>query len=228
MTSKQRSAALRNLKKARSARRKKSAIPRKRRRSRGKRGMRRSRARHSARPVMIVASSAPSRKRKSARRVKRSRRRMRKNPNFSTSFRSLTKISAWKRIFAVGGGVLGGTLLTSFLTTGMFPGSTMTLIPASVTGMLSKARPIHGVVHLMIGFYLQKKRNPMVKDIGLGVAAQGGYDILTQVLKLAGLNIPTLAGMNVSMLGMNVNPQATAPIVLQGDEPSMQDDLIAI
>ena len=241
---KQRAAALKNLAKARRARRK-SPSPKARRRSRRKAAKKATRARRRhfhakssgrIRPVVIVSGGKFHRPKKSkyfsrpVRINRRRRRSVRRNPGFSGSMRSILKVSTLKRVLSVGGGILAGTFVSKFLSTGTVPGMATPVLPASVTSVLAKARPVHGLFHLAVGFYLQKQRNPIVKDMGMGVAALGGFDLLTQVLSLAGVkNLPTFSGMNVSLMGMNVDAHR-APVVLSGmhSEPSMADDLVNI
>lgn len=242
MSTKQRAAALKNLAKARRARRKPKSSSHKAHRKSRRKARKAARAKHRRalkhsgriRPVVIVSGGKYHRPKRSKyfsrpTRINR-RRRARHNPGFSGSVKSIFKMSTLKRVLAVGGGILTGTFVSKFLSTGMLPGVSTPILPASVTSVLAKARPVHGVFHLIVGFYLQKQRNPIVKDLGMGVAALGGFDLLTQVLSLAGVkNLPTFSGMNVNLLGMNVNPQKPA-IVLQGESPSysMADDLVAI
>ncbi len=245
MSPKQRKAAIKNLKKARAARRKGRSAPRAKARRKSHKKARKSAKRRRfhakasgrIRPVVVVSHGKYHRPKRSKyfkgpTRINRRRRSARRNPGGLTgSVKSIFKVATLKRVLSVGGGILAGTFVSRFLSTGIVPGMATPVLPASVTVMLAKARPVHGLFHLLVGFYLQKQRNPIVKDVGMGVAALGGFDLLTQVLTLAGVkNLPTFAGMNVSLMGMNVNTMAR-PIVLQGNyanEPSMNDDLVGI
>lgn len=244
MSTKQRTAALKNLKKARAARRKgrsshKTKAHRKSHKKARKSAKRRRHLKASGRirPVVIVSGGKYHRPKKSKyfrgpTRINKRRRHARRNPGGLTgSVKSIFKVATLKRVLSVGGGILAGTFVSRFLSTGIVPGMATPVLPASVTTVLAKARPVHGLFHLLVGFYLQKQRNPIVKDMGMGVAALGGFDLLTQVLSLAGVkNLPTFAGMNVTLMGMNVNT-AARPIVLQGNyanEPSMSDDLVGL
>lgn len=244
MSPKQRKAALKNLKKARAARRKGRTSHRAKAHRKSHKKARKSAKRRRSlkasgriRPVVIVSGGKYHRPKKSKyfrgpTRINKRRRHARRNPGGLTgSVKSILRVSTLKRVLSVGGGILAGTFVSRFLSTGIVPGMATPVLPASVTTVLAKARPVHGLFHLLVGFYLQKQRNPIVKDVGMGVAALGGFDLLTQVLSLAGVkNLPTFAGMNVPFMGMNVNT-AARPIVLQGNyanEPSMSDDLAGL
>lgn len=247
MSKKAKAAAIKNLAKARAAKRAKKrgkrkaspvahSVKRAKRAKRAKRTKRRSshlKTSGRIRPVLVVSGGQFRRPAKSKyftgpTRINR-RRKYRKNPGVSiASVKSLFTPRSITRILSVGGGVLGGAFLTRFLNTGMIPGLSMQIIPASFLAPLSKARPVFGLAQVVVGMYLQKKRSPIVKDIGIGMAAVGGFDLLTQILSLAGLtNLPTLSGMNVQpYLGMNVSPSFLGMNVqtMQGENaPSMAD-----
>lgn len=238
MSTKQRAAALKNLAKARRARRKTTPKAKRGKRRKAHRS-RRSRAAKTSgriRPVVIVSGGKFHRPKRSkyfkhpVRINRRRRRHVRRNPAFGGTMRSVFRMSTLKRALAVGGGIALGTMVSKFLTTGILPFTATPVLPASVTGVLAKARPVHGLLHIAVGLYLQKRRNPIVKDLGMGVIALGGFDLLSQVLSLAGVRgLPTFSGMNVSLMGMNVDANR-APVVLQGEmrEPSMADDLVGI
>lgn len=246
MSKKAKAAALKNLAKARAAKRAKkrgkkrskagakshtASAPKRAKRRKRSSGLKTS---GRIRPVLVVSGGQFRRPKKSKyftgpTRINR-RRRYRKNPGVSLSgVKNIFKPRSITRILSVGGGVLGGAFLTRFLATGVLPGLSMQIIPVSILGPLSKARPVFGLVQVMVGMYLQKRRSPVVKDIGIGMAAVGGFDLLTQILRLAGLtNLPTLGGMNVdaSLMGMNVSPSFLGMNVqtMAGENvPSMAD-----
>lgn len=254
MSKKARAAALKNLAKARAAKRAKkrnfASIQKMSGYSRSKKRAKAAKAagavkRRSARlkksgvirPVVVLSGGqfhrpAKSKYFKGPTRINR-RRKYRTNPGVSiSSVKSLFTPRSITRILSVGGGVLGGAFLTRFLNTGTIPGLSMQIIPASILGPLAKARPAFGLVQVVVGMYLQKKRNPIVKDVGIGMAAVGGFDLLTQILSLAGIaNLPTLSGMNVQpYLGMNVQPQYLGMNVqtMQGENAPSMADLIEV
>lgn len=238
MSKKARAAALRNLAKARRARKKSAPVSKKRRRAKSsKRRARRSKALKASgriRPVVIVSGGKYHRPKKSkyfrgpTRINPRRRRRYRRNPVFGLpKLTRLFSVKTFTRYAAIGGGMLAGTMFSRFLNTGMVPFLNTVALPAAVTDVLSKARPIHGFAHIALGWAIQTKaRNPIMKDVGVGLAALGGFDLLMQVLTLAGVkNLPTFSGMNVEMMGMNVD--AGMPTVLAGNvDPHMEDGLI--
>lgn len=247
MSKKAKAAALKNLAKARAAKRAKKRGKRTKRRAShvahaakpAKRAKRRKRSSHlktsgRIRPVLVVSGGQFRRPAKSKyftgpTRINR-RRRYRRNPGMNlSSVKGIFKPRSITRILSVGGGVLGGAFLTRLLSSGMIPGLSTQIIPPSFLGPLSKARPVFGLVQVMVGMYLQKQRSPVMKDLGIGVAAVGGFDLLTQILSLVGVtNLPTLGGMNVnaSLMGMNVSPSFLGMNVqtMAGENvPSMSD-----
>ncbi len=249
MTKKARAAALKNLAKARAAKRSKKrgkrahAAPVKRSRKTRRRRSRALKSSGRIRPVVVVSGGKYHRPKGSKyfrgpTRINR-RRKYRRNPGRALpGLKSLFSTKILTRVLSMGGGVLGGAFLIRFLLTGMLPGLNMQIIPASFLAPLSKARPVFGIAQVIAGVYLQKKRSPIAKDIGIGLTAIGGYDLLTQILSLVGVtSLPTLAGMNVSpYLGMNVSPSFlgmnTQPggqqIILQGENVPSMDDLYSV
>lgn len=262
LTKKQRAAALKNLAKARAARRRKSHPKRKASKAKATRtkGARKRRARRALkasgriRPVVIVSGGKYHRPKGShyfSKPTKINRRRKyRRNPAKTVAMvKSIFTMRSLTRILSVGGGVLGGGVLIQFLTTGMLPLIATPLLPASITAPLSKARPGFGLIAVLAGMYMQKRRSPIAKDVGVGIAALGGYDLLVQILRLVGVsNLPMLSGMNVSpYLGMNVQSYlgenvtipnylgenvdmnlSQSPFVLAGENAPSMDDMIAI
>ncbi len=105
---------------------------------------------------------------------------------------------------SIGGGIFGGTLLSKLLNTGLVPFTSIAL-PASITSTLAKVRPAHGLVHIALGAVVaSKSRNKHVKDAAIGLAALGSFDLLMQVLAMAGMkNLPTFSGMNIDLRGMS-------------------------
>jgi hypothetical protein len=167
------------------------------------------------RPVVIVSGSGFRRPAKSKyfsgpTRINRRRRgRARKNP-FSGGALSIRKVfskNTLMRYVGLGGGIGLGALFSRFLNTGVVPFSSTALIPATMVATLQKARPFHGLIHILVGVTIAAKiRNPIAKDVGAGLAALGGFDLLMQLLSKMGVtNLPTFSGMNVDFMGMNVD-----------------------
>jgi hypothetical protein len=257
-TKKQRAASLKNLRKARRARRSRrrrashrpahggymGAVVATRKKSRKKSRKARKSRKHAyrgrsrrIRPVVILTSRHGRRRFKRPRhskyfkhptRINRRRRRLRLNP--LPSFRGvkgLFNLRTITRYAAIGGGVWLGAVVSRFLNTGTLPGVATPLF--TVPDFLVKARPAHGLIHIALGVMLQRKaRNPMLKDAGVGLAALGGFDLLMQVLTLAGVpNLPVFAGMNVSMMGANIDAMS-GPTVLAGHDPHLEDSLLSL
>lgn len=247
LTKKQRAAAIKNLAKARAAKRRKSGS-----RPKAAKVSKRRRARHSfkpkvsgkIRPVVIVSGGKYHRPKKShyfSKPTKINRRRKyRRNPAKTVAM--VKQVFAPKsliRILSVGGGVLGGGVLLQFLSTGTLPGIATPILPASITAPLAKARPGFGLIAVFAGMYMQKRRSPVVQDAGIGVAALGGYDLLVQLLRLVGVaNLPMLSGMNVqpylgmnvqTYLGENVNMNLQeSPFILAGENAPSMDDVMSV
>jgi hypothetical protein len=120
-----------------------------------------------------------------------------------STVKGMFKVPSLLRYASIGGGIFGGTLLSKMLNTGIVPFTSMAL-PASVTSALAKARPAHGLIHILAGTIIASKaRNKHIKDAALGLAALGSFDLLMQVLALAGMkNLPTFSGMNIDLRGM--------------------------
>jgi len=173
------------------------------------------------RPVVIVSGGGYHRPKKSKyfkgrtvinRRRSKSKRRYSRRPMRMNPFNvgSIKRILELRNIFhylSIGGGILAGAFLTRFFTTGNVPFAAPGTPPAwaSPTSWWGKLRPAHGLIHVILGsMAASKAKNPYIKDAGIGMASIGGYDLLTQLLTLAGMTgIPTLSGMDVSVYGMN-------------------------
>lgn len=107
---------------------------------------------------------------------------------------------------AMGGGFLGGSYLKSFVTTGYNPfgDQTKTLYSAEVLSFMSGSwgRPLACIINIIVGsLVMSKGRNRLLKDAGLGLAASGGYGLLTEGLAALKIPVPGLYGMNVDLLG---------------------------
>lgn len=161
------------------------------------------------RPVVIVSGGKYHRPKKSkyfpspTRINPRRRRHSRHNPAISKSIKQAFTMRSLSRFFAIGGGLFAGTLFSRLLNTGALPFTTQTVLPASVTSALAKVRPFHGLLHIGLGVLITSKaKNPHIKDVGVGLAALGGFDLFTQILSAVGMKgLPTFSGMNVN--GMN-------------------------
>lgn len=105
---------------------------------------------------------------------------------------------------SIGGGIFAGAMLSKMLNTGAIP-FTSSNLPDSVTDITTSkyARPFQGVLHIVLGAVIASKvKNKYVRDAGMGLAALGGYDLLSQALSALGVvNLPELSGMNVNLLG---------------------------
>lgn len=127
--------------------------------------------------------------------------------------RTLT-VSTLSTYLAIGGGIFAGAALSKMLNTGIVPFTSM-MLPAGISSAVNSpyVRPFQGIAHIVLGTVIAAKvKNKYARDAGLGLAALGGYDLLSQVLsKLGVANLPSLSGMNVDLLGrtaysgMNVN-----------------------
>ena len=120
-------------------------------------------------------------------------------------------------LMSLGGGFLVGMQLSAFLAGGSFFGmGTGTLSNA----MWQKARPVQGLVHVIAGGMLASKaRSPLVKNIALGVAASGAYDVLAQVLNMAGVKLlPVMGGWNMPrpQMGWVTPAPSRAPATVNG------------
>lgn len=163
-----------------------------RRRSRSHKGKR-------IRPVVIVSGGKFYRPRRSKvfRRPARINGRRRRRSNPAVSLRRVFSVSNITRYLAIGGGMVAGSMVTSFFATGVLPFTSTSIYPAAVQDAMQKARPVLGLGNLLVGAYVAGKvRNPMLRDAALGIAAYGGFDLFTQVLGLMG--ITQLAGMDIS------------------------------
>ncbi len=223
---------------------------RKARKSR-KSAKRRSRSGKHIRPTIIVARSGkyyrPRRSKyfKTARKVNgRRRRRHNGGKSIVSAIKNVFQVKTLTQYASIGGGIFAGTLLSRMLNTGMIPFTTQA-IPKSVSDILAKIRPAHGLIHIALGTIVAaKSRNKYIKEAGLGLAALGGFDMLMQVLSKMGVaNLPTFSGMNIDyrsaprrvaggmnvdlrsrrMAGMNVNLMGA-----DTDAGGLADDLNAM
>lgn len=190
------------------------APSKKRKKSKSRKGRKtRSASGRRIRPTIIVTRTGhyrrPSRSKyfKRPRMVNPKRRKSRvrrSNGNILATVKRLFTVNTMSSYLSIGGGVLAGGFLSRMLTTGMVPFTT-TALPSSISETLNNkyVRPFHGVLHIVLGTLIASKvRNKYVRDAGMGLAAIGGYDLLSQALSFLGMSaLPTLSGMNVNMLG---------------------------
>lgn len=167
-----------------------------------------------ARPVIIIGKSGryfrprKSKYFKKPRRVNGKRRHTRRRNGMGGSLMATVKrvftVQTVTGYLSIGGGIFAGSLLSKMLNTGIVP-FTATALPDSVTSAFQNkyVRAGQGLIHILLGTLIASKvKNKYVKDAGLGLAALGGFDLLTQVLSLAGMTgLPTFSGMNVNLLG---------------------------
>ncbi len=197
----------------------------KRRKSRRK-GRKAKRSGRRIRPTILVSKSGAYRRPRrskyfkrprmvNGRRKRRGLSRRRNGGSIMSAIKRTLTVSTLSGYLSIGGGIFAGAMLSRMLTTGMVP-FTATALPASVSGALTSkyVRPFHGILHIILGTVIASKvKNKYVRDAGMGLAALGGYDLLSQALTAMGVaNLPMLSGMNVDMLGrsrsysgMNVN-----------------------
>lgn len=184
------------------------------------------------RPVVIVSGGKFYRPRRSKafKRPTRINGRRRRRSNPAVSIRNVFSMRNITRYLAIGGGMVAGNMVTSFVATGVLPFGTTSIYPAAMQDAMSKARPVLGLANLLVGaFVASKVRNPMLKDAALGIAAYGGFDLFTQVLGLMGVN--QLAGMDISgpFLGAgrfaSQNRSYGAPAVVDGMDIPMVGEL---
>lgn len=163
------------------------------------------------RPTILVSKTGSYRRPRRSKYFKRPRMvngRRRKARRNGASLMSIVKrtltVSTMAGYLSIGGGIFAGALLSRMLNTGMVPFS-QTALPDSVSETLSNkyVRPFHGILHIVLGGLIASKvKNKYVRDAGMGLAALGGYDLLSQALSALGVtNLPTLSGMDVNMLG---------------------------
>ena len=194
-------------------------------RKRARRGVRK-------RPTIIVSRSGryyrPRRSKffKRPRRVN-GRRRRRNGSSLMSGLRSALQLQSLSRYASIGGGIFAGTLFSRMLNTGVVPFTSIAL-PAAVTGALQKARPLHGLLHIVLGSLVASKdRNKYVKDAGIGIAALGGFDIVMQIASRVGIpGLPTFSGMNVDLLG-RARPRSVSGmnVSLRGMNVSMMGEV---
>lgn len=174
------------------------------------------------RPTILVSKSGsyrrPSRSKyfKRPRMVNPRKRRhaRRRNGNIMSAIKRTLTVSTLSGYLSIGGGIFAGALLSKMLNSGLVP-FTSTALPSAVTNITTQkyVRPFQGILHIVLGTMIASKvKNKYLKDAGMGLAAMGGYDLLSQALSLMGVaNLPSLSGMNVDLLGrtsysgMNVN-----------------------
>lgn len=189
----------------------------KRRKTRAKK----SRSGRRIRPTIITRGGKLFRPRRSkyfprSRRVNGRRRRVARRRNggsLMTAIKNVFQVRTVSRYASIGAGIFAGTLFSRFLNTGIVP-FTAIAAPSSLMAPLQKLRPIHGLLHMVLGAIVASKvRNKYIQDAAIGIAALGGFDVVTQLLARAGMkNLPTFSGMNVDLVsgrtsysGMNVN-----------------------
>jgi hypothetical protein len=191
-----------------------AAAPAKRRKSRRKGRKAAKRSGRRIRPTILVSKTGAYRRPRRSKYFKRprmvngrKRRRLSRRRNggslMSIVKRTLT-VSTLSGYLSIGGGIFAGAMLSRMLNTGVVP-FTETALPASVSETLGSkyVRPFHGILHIVLGGLIASKvKNKYVRDAGMGLAALGGYDLLSQALSALGVaNLPSLSGMNVNMLG---------------------------
>lgn len=185
------------------------------------------------RPVVIVSGGKFYRPRRSKvfRRPARINGRRRRRSNPAVTIRNVFSMRNITRYLAIGGGMVVGSTVTSFVATGILPfGGSTSIYPAAMQDAMSKARPVLGLANLLVGaFVASKVRNPMLKDAALGIAAYGGFDLFTQVLGLMG--VTQLAGMDISgpFLGAgrfaSQNRSYGSPAVVDGMDIPMSGEM---
>ena len=211
---------VKRLKKARKSRRRRAvaavATP-KRRKARKSRRKSRAKVRkvtgRRIRPTILVSKSGGYRRPRRSkyftrpRMVNGKRRRLSRRRN-GGSLMSIVKktltVSTLSGYLSIGGGIFAGALLSRMLNTGLVPFTTAAL-PAAVSETLGGkyVRPFQGVIHIVLGGLIAAKvKNKYLRDAGMGLAALGGYDLLSQALGAMGVaSLPTFSGMNVNLLG---------------------------
>lgn len=186
-----------------------TAPAKKRRKTRKKAHRKAKRAGRKIRPTVIVSKTGryyrPARSKyfKRPRRINR-RRRNGLGGSLVSIIKKIFTVSSVSNYLGIGGGIFLGTMLSKLLNTGVVPFTT-TSIPSSITDTLSNkyVRPFHGFLHIIAGTLIASKmRNKYAKDVGVGLAALGGFDLLTQALSAVGMvGLPTFSGMNCNLLG---------------------------
>jgi len=209
------------------------AAPRKRRRRKSKARRAMSRSGKRIRPVVIVSGGKFYRPRRSKafKRPTRINGRRRRRSNPAVSIRRALSMPNIIRYLAIGGGMAAGSMVTSFVATGIMPfGGGTSIYPASIQSAMQKARPVLGLANLVVGAALAGKvKNPMLRDAALGIAAYGGFDLFTQILGLMG--VTQLAGMDISgpFLGAgrfaSQNRSYGVPAVVDGMDIPMVGDM---
>lgn len=176
------------------------------------------------RPTILVTKTGAYRRPRRSKYFKRPRmvngrkhRRVTRRRNGGTIMSAIKRtltVSTLSGYLSIGGGIFAGAMLSRMLNTGLVPFTT-TALPASVSNTLGSkyVRPFHGILHIVLGSIIASKvKNKYVRDAGMGLAALGGYDLLSQALSAIGVaDLPSLSGMNHNILsrtsysGMNVD-----------------------
>lgn len=191
-----------------------AAAPAPKRRKRRSKARRPARSGRRIRPTILVTRSGAYRRPRRSKyfkrprmvnpRRRRSTRRRRNGGNLMSIVKRTLTVSTLSGYLSIGGGIFAGALLSKMLNTGMVPFTTSAL-PASVSDTLGSkyVRPFHGILHIVLGGLIAAKvKNKYVRDAGMGLAALGGYDLLSQALSALGVaDLPSLSGMNVNLLG---------------------------
>lgn len=136
-------------------------------------------------------------------------------------------------VFGIGGGFAIGTQVSRFLASGSFFTYNMSSMPSFLTS-IAPYRKFHGAVSILVGgFMSMSARRPILKDLGIGIAVSGTYDLLAQLLNGATPNkyLPTFAGYNIprQRVGYSIPKQPTrslhgrTAVVLGGAGNHMSD-----
>lgn len=179
------------------------------------------RSKYFTRPRMVNG------RRRKSRRLSR-----RRNGSVMSAIKRTLTMSTLSGYLSIGGGIFAGALISRMLNTGLVPFTTSAL-PVSVTTFANQkyVRPFQGILHIVLGTVIASKvKNKYVRDAGMGLAALGGYDLLSQALSFMGVaNLPVLSGMNVNMLGrsgysgMNVDLLGGMNVDLMGNTTQPMD-----
>lgn len=182
------------------------------------------------RPVVIYTKGRGFRRPKRSRLFKRgrkyriNRRSYRRNGVSLGAVKSALTVRNLVHLMSLGGGFLVGMQLSAFLAGGAFfgmGGGTMS------NAMWQKARPVQGLVHVVLGTIVgSQAKQPVLKDLAVGMAASGAYDVLTQLLGMAGIKAPGVSGwiMNrPNQMGWNTRAPMRRPNVVVGGFGDMSD-----
>lgn len=184
---------------------------------------RRKHARKARRTVARATRRRNPKRRKHSRKSRRVARR--RNPSIKGALKNVFAVRTLARYAAIGGGIALGSFISKFLNTGAVPFMDAPAVAPSWVSTLAKARPVHGLLHILAGSMLAAKaKNKYVQDVGIGLAALGGFDLLMQGLALAGVKgLPTFSGMNVNLMGRSrvyAPGMAGMNVNLMGDDNS--------